>query len=56
MPPALQDEALQVVARLDWRTEDGKIAGRPDYPSAVTPDGEWTRLSLVLGLPALNLV
>jgi predicted amidohydrolase len=42
----LQDEALQVVARLDWRSADGKIAGRPDYPYAVTPDGEWRRLSL----------
>jgi predicted amidohydrolase len=42
----LQDEALQVVARLDWRTADGKTAGRPDYPYAVHPEGEWTRLSL----------
>jgi predicted amidohydrolase len=42
----LQDEALRVVARLDWRTADGEIAGRPDYPYAITRDGEWTRLSL----------
>lgn len=42
----LQDEALQVVARLDWQTADGQVAGRPDYPYAVTPDGEWTRLTL----------
>ena len=42
----LQDEALQVVARLDWQTADGKVAGRPDYPYAVTPDGNWTRLTL----------
>jgi len=42
----LQDEGLQVVARLDWRTADGKIAGRPDYPYAITRDGEWTRLTL----------
>lgn len=47
----LQDEALQVVARLDWRTADGKIAGRPDYPYAVTPEGEWTRLSLDVPAP-----
>jgi predicted amidohydrolase len=42
----LQEEGLQVAARLDWRTADGKIAGRPDYPYAVTRDGEWTRLTL----------
>jgi predicted amidohydrolase len=42
----LQEEGLQVAARLDWRTADGKIAGRPDYPYAVTLDGEWTRLTL----------
>ncbi|MBZ5594373.1 MAG: carbon-nitrogen hydrolase family protein [Acidobacteriia bacterium] len=42
----LQDEASQVVARLDWRTADDKVAGRPDYPYAITRDGEWTRLTL----------
>jgi predicted amidohydrolase len=42
----LQDEALQVVARLDWQRADGKRAGRPDYPYSVTPEGEWTRLTL----------
>ncbi len=42
----LQDEALQVVARLDWQRADGKTAGRPDYPYSVTPEGEWTRLTL----------
>jgi predicted amidohydrolase len=42
----LQDEALQVVARLDWRTAESKVAGRPDYPYAITRDGEWTRLTL----------
>jgi predicted amidohydrolase len=42
----LQDEALQVVARLDWQQADGKVAGRPDYPYSVTPEGEWTRLTL----------
>jgi len=42
----LQDPALQVVARLNWQTADGKTAGRPDYPYAITPDGDWTRLTL----------
>ena len=47
----LQDEALQVVARLDWQREDGKRAGRPDYPYSITPDGEWTRLQLNVPAP-----
>jgi predicted amidohydrolase len=42
----LQDEALQVVARLDWQRADGKVAGRPDYPYSISPDGEWKRLTL----------
>ena len=42
----LQDEALQVVARLDWRTTENHTAGRPDYPYSITPDGEWKRLTL----------
>jgi predicted amidohydrolase len=47
----IQDEAFQVVARLDWRTADGKTAGRPDYPYAVTAEGEWTRLTLDVPAP-----
>jgi predicted amidohydrolase len=47
----IQDEASQVVARLDWRTTDGKIAGRPDYPYAVTPESEWTRIALDVPAP-----
>jgi len=42
----VQDEALQVVARLNWQTADGKRAGRPDYPYSITPAGDWTRLTL----------
>lgn len=47
----LQDEALQVVARLDWQTAGNKRAGRPDYPYNVTRDGEWTRLTLDVPAP-----
>jgi predicted amidohydrolase len=47
----LQDEELQVVARLDWRTTNGKVDGRPDYPYAITPEGEWTRISLDVPAP-----
>jgi predicted amidohydrolase len=42
----LQDEALQVVARLDWRRAEDKVAGRPDYPYSITREGDWTRLTL----------
>src|SRR5690349_1624998 len=52
----LQDEALQVVARLDWQTADGKRAGRPDYPYSVTPEGEWTRLTLDAPAPEKSAV
>jgi predicted amidohydrolase len=48
----MQDESQQVVARLEWKTADGKVAGRPDYPYAVTPHDEWSRLSLDLPAPA----
>jgi predicted amidohydrolase len=40
------NEPLQVVARICWFRADGKGAARPDYPYAVTPEGEWTRLTL----------
>lgn len=39
-------EPGQVVARLEWFTAEGRGAGRPDYPYAVKPEGEWTRLSM----------
>ncbi|HLN02368.1 MAG TPA: carbon-nitrogen hydrolase family protein [Bryobacteraceae bacterium] len=47
----LHDEALQVVARLDWQTADAKRAGRPDYPYTVTPDSDWTQLTLEVPAP-----
>lgn len=48
----LQDERLQVVARLDWAQADGKRAGQPDYGYRVTPDGEWRRVTLEAPAPA----
>ena len=42
----VQTESSQIVARLDWRSEAGKTAGRPDYPYSITAEGEWTRLTL----------
>lgn len=42
----IQTENSQIVTRLDWRSEAGKTAGRPDYPYSTTREGEWTRLTL----------
>ena len=40
------DENLQIVSRIDWRTADGKRAGRPDYAYAVTREADWRRVRL----------
>ncbi len=45
-------EIWQVVARLDWRTAQGRRAGQPDYVYAATRDGDWTRVSLDAQAPA----
>jgi len=42
---------LQSVARLDWRTVEGKTAGRPDYPFERTAMGDWVQLSLDVPAP-----
>jgi predicted amidohydrolase len=44
-------EPLQVVARLSWETDNGKGAGRPEYPFAITREGEWTRLTMEVQAP-----
>ncbi|MCL5745654.1 MAG: carbon-nitrogen hydrolase family protein [Acidobacteria bacterium] len=43
---AVPAESWQVVARLDWRSKDGKRAGYPDYVYHARRDGAWTRLTL----------
>ena len=48
----LQYEPLQVVARLDWSTGQGKRAGQPDYAWRVTQDAEWRRVTLDVPAPA----
>jgi predicted amidohydrolase len=45
-------EPLQVLARMEWFGGDGRGAGRPDYPYAVHPEGEWTRLTMDAPAPA----
>ena len=41
----LDYEHWQVVARLNWKSADGKGAGRPDYPHSTVREGDWIRLS-----------
>jgi predicted amidohydrolase len=41
----LNHEHWQVVARLNWKSVDGKGAGRPDYPYKTVREGDWIRLS-----------
>jgi hypothetical protein len=45
-------EPVQVLAKLKWVDDDGKAAGFPDFPFAVTPESGWTRLSLDAPAPA----
>jgi len=55
----LDYEQWQVVARLDWKTVDGKGAGRPEYPNSTVREGDWIRLSQDVQAPekagAVNL-
>ncbi|MBK5293091.1 MAG: carbon-nitrogen hydrolase family protein [Acidobacteriia bacterium] len=45
-------ENLQVLARLDWRTSQGKRAGQPDYAWRVRPaDGGWNRVEMEAPAP-----
>ncbi|MBM3738774.1 MAG: carbon-nitrogen hydrolase family protein [Acidobacteria bacterium] len=45
-------ENLQVLARLDWRTAEGKRAGQPEYVWRVEPlAGGWRRVSLEAAAP-----
>lgn len=39
-------EPLQVVARLDWTTAEGKRAGQPEYAYATDPAGAWNKVTL----------
>jgi predicted amidohydrolase len=41
----LDYEPWQVVARLNWKTADGKRAGRPEYPYHTERVGDWVRLT-----------
>jgi predicted amidohydrolase len=55
----LDYEHWQVVARLNWKTVDGKRAGRPEYPHRTVRDGDWIRLTQEVQAPeeagAVNL-
>jgi predicted amidohydrolase len=42
----ITSENRQVLARLDWRTADGKRAGQPDYVWRTTRNGDWRKVAL----------
>jgi len=45
-------ENWQVVARIDWRTAEGKRAGQPEYVSHLSREGQWTRAATDVPAPA----
>lgn len=47
----LSYEPLQVVARLDWRTAQGRRAGQPDYAYHLRREGDWRALTLEAPAP-----
>ena len=47
----LENEALQVVARLDWVRAEGKRAGQPDYAYRTRAEGEWKKITLEAPAP-----
>ena len=47
----LDQERQQALARVAWRTADGKRAGREEYAYRLEPAGEWTRVTLDVPVP-----
>jgi predicted amidohydrolase len=47
----IRHESLEALARLDWRTAEGKRAGQPDYAWSVSVQGEWRRVTLEAPAP-----
>src|SRR6266852_4022300 len=43
---AVEQESLQVVARLDWRDARNRRTGQPDYIYKARRDGAWTKVTL----------
>lgn len=44
-------ENWQVVARVDWRSGEGRRKGQPEYAAWAKREGEWTRLETVIQAP-----
>jgi predicted amidohydrolase len=42
----VRDEALQILARLDWMDAAGKRSGQPDYAYRTEPRGAWRKVTL----------
>jgi predicted amidohydrolase len=49
---AVAAPSWQVVARLDWRSADGKRVGMPDYVYRSAAEGEWTKVWSEMQAPA----
>lgn len=47
----VHNASLQVVAKLDWVTAQGKRAAEPDFAYRVTPEGAWNRITLEAPAP-----
>jgi predicted amidohydrolase len=50
-PEGLTYEPLQVLARLDWKSADGKRAGQPHYAYRTTREGDWRRVTVEAPAP-----
>ena len=44
-------ESLQILPRVDWRVNEKRRAGRPDYVYKSERDGEWTRVTADVQAP-----
>jgi predicted amidohydrolase len=44
-------ESLQILPRVDWRVDEKRHAGRPDYVYKTEADGEWTRFTAEVQAP-----
>ncbi len=48
----VRDEALQILARLDWMGAAGKRVAQPDYAYRTEPRGPWRKVTLEAPAPA----
>jgi predicted amidohydrolase len=49
---AVPHESLQILPRVDWRADQGRRAGRPEFVFKSQREGEWTRVTADVQAPA----